>query len=135
AWRNHDEREPFLLSTLQGQLARLNGWAAGDPRPDDVVRRLRLVGANIEGNEQVLNALRGKWTAYDKDQQREFNVTLVDYDDRKANTFHFSEEVWFQDRDRRRLDMVLYVNGLPVLLVENKSPKLQDPGMEGFEQV
>ena len=31
--------------------------------------------------------------------------------------------------------MVLYVNGLPVLLIENKSPKLLDPGQEGFDQV
>lgn len=37
--------------------------------------------------------------------------------------------------DRRRMDMVLFVNGLPVVLVENKSPRLQDPGLEGFHQV
>ena len=43
--------------------------------------------------------------------------------------------MWFEDRDRRRMDMVLFVNGLPVLLIENKSPKLEDPGMEGFDQV
>ncbi len=68
-------------------------------------------------------------------QQREFNVTLIDYDEPANNTYHFSEEVWFEDRDRRRLDMVLYVNGLPVALIENKSPKLLDPGQEGFDQV
>ncbi len=39
------------------------------------------------------------------------------------------------DRDRRRLDMVLYINGLPVVLIENKSPRLEDPGIEGFDQV
>ena len=99
------------------------------------MRRLRLLPANLEGNEQFLIALRNQWTAYDDAQQREYNVTLIDYDNLANNAFHFSEEVWFEDRDRRRLDMVLFVNGLPVMLIENKSPKLQDPGLEGFEQV
>ena len=120
AWRKQDETEPFLVETLTGQLARLNGWPAGDPRVDDVVRRLDLLPANLEGNEGYLAALRGRWTAYDPARQREYDVTLIDYDKRAANRFHFSEEVWFQDRDRRRLDMVLYINGLPVLLIENK---------------
>ena len=135
AWRDHDEREPFLPQILRAQLAKLNAWPLDDPRLDDVLRRLRLVPANLEGNEQFLNALRGRWTAYDPAVQREFNVTLIDYADPAANTFHFSEEVWFVDRDRRRLDMVLYINGLPVVLIENKSPRLEDPGIEGFDQV
>ena len=135
AWRNQDEREPFLVETLRAQLAVLNGWPAGDARIADIERRLRLLPANLEGNEQFLFALRNQWTAYDDAQQREHNVTLIDYENLTNNTFHFSEEVWFEDRDRRRMDMVLYVNGLPVLLIENKSPKLQEPGLEGFQQV
>ena len=39
------------------------------------------------------------------------------------------------DRDTGRLDLVLFVNGLPVVLVENKSPKLEDPGRTGFDDV
>ncbi len=36
--------------------------------------------------------------------QREYNVVLINFDKQAANRFHFSEEVWFQDRDRRRAD-------------------------------
>jgi type I restriction enzyme R subunit len=113
----------------------LNGWLHGDPRIDQIVRRLRLLPATLEGNEDYLHALRGHWTVYDPAAQREHNVTLIDYASLKANRFHFTEEMWFQDRDRRRMDMVLFVNGLPVVLVENKSPRLEDPGLEGFQQV
>ena len=135
ARRNQDEHEPLLPATLRGQLAKLNGWPTGDARIDDVVRRLRLLPATLEGNEQFLTALRNHWTAYDDKTQREHNVILIDYDKPDANLFHFSEEVWFMDRDHRRMDMVLWVNGLPVALIENKSPKLQEPGLEGFDQV
>ena len=135
AWRGNDEREPFLIDVLRSQLARLNGWPADDQRIDSLVRRLRLLPADLAGNEQFLHALRNQWTAYDPAQQREFDVTFVDYANLDANEFHFTEEMWVQDRDRRRLDMVLFVNGLPITLVENKSPKLEDPGLEGFDQV
>ncbi|MFN8469471.1 MAG: HsdR family type I site-specific deoxyribonuclease [Caldilineaceae bacterium] len=135
AWRGNDEREPFLHDVLRTQIAALNGWPVGDPRLDAILRRLRLLEANLAGNEEFLQGLRNQWTAYDPTQQREFNVTLIDYENLGANTFHFTEEMWVQDRDRRRMDMVLFVNGLPVVLVENKSPRLQDSGLEGFHQV
>ncbi len=60
AWRNHDEHEPFLVETLRAQLAEFNGWPAGDARIADVERRLRLLPANLEGNEQFLFALRNR---------------------------------------------------------------------------
>ena len=134
-WRSNDEKQPFLESVLREQLAALNGWATDDGRIDAVLRNLRLVPASLEGNEAFLGWLRGHKTAYDSAQQREFNVRLIDYDHPENNQYHFTEEMWFEDRDRRRLDMVLFVNGLPVLLIENKSPKLDDPGIAGFEQV
>jgi type I restriction enzyme R subunit len=120
---------------LRRQLARLNRWQMDDPRIDALLRRLRLLPATLEGNEQFLHALRNQWTAYDPAAQREFNVIFIDYDNLTANEFHFTEEMWVLDKDRRRLDMVLFVNGLPVTLIENKSPRLEDPGKEGFDQV
>ena len=134
-WRGPDPRQPFLLDTLRAQLAALNRWPAADPRLDRVIRQLHLLPANIEGNEGFVRWLRGQQTAYDPDQQREFDVTLIDYEDPGRNAFHFTEEMPCHDREQRRLDLVLFVNGLPVLLVENKNPKNRDPGWEGFTQV
>lgn len=133
--RNNNERNPFLIDILNGQLALLNGWQATDARIEDVTRRLRLLPANIEGNEQFLKGLRGQWTTYDPTQQRELNLTLIDYEHPERNTFHFTQEMWFEDRDRRRMDMVLFINGLPVVLIENKAPTLPDAGEQGFRQV
>lgn len=134
-WRGINEANPFLMGILQEQLAQLNGWSVGDARIAEVIRQLRTLPPTLAGHETYVHWLRGHKTAYDNTQQREFNVALIDYDDLSKNVYHFTEEMWFTDRDRRRMDMVLYVNGLPVLLIENKNPKSQDPGMEGFDQV
>lgn len=134
-WRSLDESNPFLFGVLEGQLAKLNGWSLGDPRIIEVIRQLKNISPTLLGHEEYVHWLRGHKTAYDNQAQREFNVKLIDYDDLSKNVYHFTEEMPFVDRDRRRMDMVLFVNGLPVLLVENKNPKSQDPGMEGFDQV
>lgn len=134
-WRGADESNPFLLNVLNSQLSKLNGWPPDDERVGEVIRKLCLLPANLAGHEQFVNWLRGQYTAYDPDQRREFNVSLIDFDEPENNLYHFTEEMWFEDRDRRRMDLVLFVNGLPVALVENKNPKRPDPGLEGFNQV
>ena len=134
-WRGDDETNPFLLGILRKQLAKLNGWPEDDQRIAEVIRQLRLLPANLEGHEGFVHWLRGRIPLDDPAEKLHRDVKLIDYDELDSNLFHFTEEMPFFDRDRRRMDMVLFVNGLPVLLVENKNPKSQDPGMEGFQQV
>lgn len=134
-WRGADETNPFLLNVLSSQLAALNGWPGNDDRIAYVIRQLTLLPANLEGHEQFVHWLRGQEPVYDQGRQQNRDVKLIDYNEPENNLYHFTEEMAFMDRDRRRLDLVLFVNGLPALLVENKNPRSLDPGREGFEQV
>ena len=134
-WRGQEETNPILLGVLREQLAKLNHWPGDDPRIDEIICQFRLLPATLDGHERFVHWLRGQNTAYDPDHKREFNVTLIDCDELDNNLYHFTEEMSFRDHDRRRMDLVLFINGLPVVLVENKNPKSLDPGMEGFEQV
>ncbi len=133
--RGNDEREPFLPTVARQQLIALNPGLVTGANVEDVLRRLRLVQPNITGNEAFLKALRGHWTVAHPTEKREYNLALIDYDNIEANRFHFTQELPFEDYDRRRPDLVLYVNGLPLVIVENKSPTLTAPEMEAHDQV
>jgi len=141
--RGDDLREPFLLSIARERLVALNpglvtpaNASAGlSTSVEDVLHRLRTVRPDMIGNEHFLAALRGRWTVYDEAQKRERNLTLIDFDTPKHNVFTFTQEFKFQDRAARRTDMMLFVNGLPVAIIENKSPTVQDPELEAFDQV
>jgi type I restriction enzyme R subunit len=135
AARGGDESQPFLPDVARRQLLVLNPGLVTSNNVDDVLRRLRGVQPSLAGNEAFLKALRGGWTVYDPAEKRERNLVLVDYDHPERNDFTFTQEFPFVDRDRRRLDMVLFVNGLPVVVVENKSPALPDAELEAFDQV
>jgi type I restriction enzyme R subunit len=133
--RNDDEREPFLVPIARQQLIALNPGLVTENNVDDVLRRLRGVHPSIAGNEEFLHYLRGHKTVYSEAERRERNLTLIDYDTPANNRFIFTQEFWFEDRDLRRLDMVLFVNGFPVALIENKSPTVPEAELEAFDQV
>jgi type I restriction enzyme R subunit len=138
AARGEDEKEPFLPEIARRQLIELNGAGAGLVTADnvgEVLRRLRGIAPSVAGNERFLNALRGRWTQYHAAEKRECNLTLIDFDEPGRNHFCFTQELTFADYDRRRMDMVLFVNGLPVVVIENKSPTVREPELEAFDQV
>ncbi|HIC94320.1 MAG TPA: type I restriction endonuclease subunit R, partial [Anaerolineae bacterium] len=131
----HPEREPFLVPITRQQLIALNPGLVTPENVDDVLRRLRGVHPSIAGNEEFLHYLRGHKPVYSEAEKRELNLTLIDYDNPTNNRFTFTQEFWFEDRDRRRLDMVLFVNGFPVAVIENKSPTVPEAELEAFDQV
>jgi type I restriction enzyme R subunit len=133
--RGGDESQPFLPEVLRSQLLTLNPGLLSAANVDEVVRRLRVLPASMAGNERYLLALRGTWTVYDPKEQRERNLTLIDFEHLDRNKFHFTQELRFVDRDARRMDMALWINGLPVVVVENKSPTVVDAQLEAFDQV
>jgi len=137
------EREPFLFPIAREQLIALNpstSLRAGpglitESNVDDVLRRLHGVHPSIAGNEEFLHYLRGHKTVYSEAEKRERNLTLIDFEDPARNRFTFTQEFVFKDRDRRRVDMLLFVNGFPVALIENKSPTVPEAELEAFDQV
>ena len=131
------DSEPFLPDIARQQLIKLNPGLVTEANVEDVLRRLRLVKPNIAGNEAVLNALRGHWTVAHPIEKREYNLTLIDYanDNIEANQFHFTQELPFTDYAPHRPDLVLYINGLPLVLIENKSPTRKEAELEAHDQV
>jgi type I restriction enzyme R subunit len=134
-FRSGDLRETFLVPLARAQLITLNPGLVVQGNVDDVLRRLRTVHPSLAGNEDLLHYLRGHRTVYSEAERQERNLTLIDFDDPARNRFTCTQEFPFEDRDRRRVDMLLFVNGFPVALVENKSPTVREAELEAFDQV
>ena len=116
----------FLTQTLTNQLLRLNPGVLDDVRAAEVVRKLNLLPATIEGNRDALAWLRGERTVFvpgpKGDPGRERHVTLIDFDRPDRNEFHVTAE-WTQagPAGKNRADVVLLVNGIPVSVAETKA--------------
>jgi type I site-specific restriction-modification system R (restriction) subunit len=119
---------PVLDVVLLGQLAKLNPGILNAAGALDIVRRLVRVRPSIEGNLDAWEFLKGLKTVFVDTEKRERNVQLLDPVNVDANQFHVTDEFTFSNGTPPdiRLDIVFFINGVPVLPVETKKATAMD---------
>ncbi len=117
--------EPELIAAL----VRLNPEIAADPsRADEVIYKLRAVIQGVIGdglvaaNEKFMSWLRGDQTLPFGPNGEHVTIRLVDFDSVGNNSFVVSNQVTFNLGPEKRFDVVGFVNGLPLVFGEAKSP-------------
>lgn len=131
------EGSPFLRRVLVEQLQRLNpGVVDSVAKAEEVMARLLGVRPNIEGNLEAWEYLRGLKTVFVEAERRERNLKLLDPEHPEKNAFHVTDEFEFSNgRFRIRADVVLLVNGLPVIVVETKAATREEGIAEALDQI
>ena len=126
----------YFDDVLEAQLMKLNEGILDESRCAEVMRRLNLLNPTLEGNRDALSWLRGERSIFVPDENRERNVTLIDYDTSDNNRFHVTDEWWQRGTvHRNRADVVFLINGIPVAVVETKSAGKADGLAMGVEQI
>ena len=105
----------YFAHLLETQLLKLNQGILDKARCKEILRQLDLLNATLEGNREALAWLRGERSIFVPSQDRERNVTLIDFDTPDSNLFHVTDE-WRQRNaaHRNRADVVFLINGIPV---------------------
>src|ERR1700722_30505 len=122
--------EVLIESDVTDALVRLNPLIAAEPsRLDEVMPKLRamLLSAVNDGvvaaNERMTTWLRGHQTVKYVGTDDYVPVQFIHIDDPYNNRLVVSDEVVFGvPGDNRRFDIVLWVNGLPLVVGETKTP-------------
>lgn len=110
-----------LHDVLVDQLLTLNTGVVDPEGAERVVRDLITVRPTIEGNLDAWEMLLGLGTIFVEAEKRERNVTLLHPDPAK-NVFHVTQEMRFSNGVHTiRADVALFVNGIPVMIAENKA--------------
>ena len=126
----------FFLEIFKSKLREFNPWLDEDG-VDAVVRELlERTRYNLEGNQKVLNYCRGEVPAFSRKDNRELNVRLFDFENPQNNVFQVTDELSFTNgKAWNRFDLVFYINGLPVTVVETKNPEKEEGIDEALEQI
>ena len=126
----------YFADVLETQLMKLNSGILDESRCGEIMRQLTFIGSTLEGNRDALAWLHGERSVFVPAENRERNITLIDYDTPDNNLFHVTDE-WTQKGTvhRNRADVVFLINGIPVAIVETKSAGKQDGLAEGVEQI
>ena len=120
----------LVESEVVAALRRLNPAIAEKPeRVDEVLPRLRATilavrdDGLIESNRRMTGWLRGQEAIRFVGTDDYVPVRLIDFDHPRANSLVVSTEVTYHPgTEERRYDLVLWVNGFPIVVGETKTP-------------
>lgn len=120
----------FIEAYLREALIRLNPEIAAQPeRADEVLYKLRAIVLSvrsdglIRANEEFTAWLRGERSMPFGENNQHVTIHLLSFTELDNNQYIASTQVTFRaGAAERRPDLVLYVNGIPLALLEAKTP-------------
>ena len=129
-----DYSRPLLDDVLRDCLVRLNRSLPA-VAIDEAILKLNdfdagsLLRKNIIFMDYLQNGITVKYAV--KGEERSSVVKLIDYADADKNDFYVVNQYAFvENGNNRRPDIILFVNGLPLVLMELKSPSKDEVGAE-----
>ena len=134
-----DFYSPLYEEVLIDSLYRLNRGL-----PDDAIQDALFKLKNFENGELVQkNAVFMDYLQngipvryFVSDEERSSIVYLVDYKNPDNNSFIVANQWTFIENSNKRPDVILFLNGLPVVLVELKSPSREETdASEAYRQL
>lgn len=131
---NRDEREVLLLERLETALKKLNPNVSSDVL-QQVIRKFQQFDTNdvftnnkvfhkyLAENLEIPEFVNGE-TVYHR-------IQLIDWDRPENNDFLIVNQLEVVERDTKKIpDIVLYVNGLPLVVMELKSTSREEVDIE-----
>ena len=129
-----DYSRPLLDDVLRDCLVRLN-WNLPVTAIDEAILKLNdfdagsLLKKNMVFMDYLQNGITVKYAV--NGEERSSVVRLIDYTDAAKNDFYVVNQYTFvENGNNRRPDIILFINGMPLVLMELKSPSKDEVGAE-----
>lgn len=136
---DRDFESPLYEDELEASIRRLNPNMPEDGIKDALFKLENFQNADlVHKNEIFMDYIQhGIEVRYIvKGEERSGLVYLVDYKNPDNNSFVVANQWTFIENSNKRPDVILFLNGLPVVLVELKSPSREETdASEGFLQI
>ena len=127
----------ILRQIFSSQVIRLNSDFANLETANIIVKRLEnTITATIEGNQKAWEHIIGKGTVFIPEERRDRNIRLIDFDNPERNEFQVTDEMSFTNGVKtNRPDVVFFINGIPVFILEAKASHRLDGISDGLSQI
>jgi type I restriction enzyme R subunit len=125
-----EENRVILKSVLVEALQALNGIGAADA--EAIYGEL----STLSDNEEWQRKLRGAYSRRPNAESRDRPITLIDFKHPDRNRYHVVRQFRVAAQRPRIADLIVFVNGIPLVVIEAKSPlKATARAEEAFEQI
>ena len=132
-------KDPVLVSRLSSSVKRINPWI-NDENLRKVVREVAQIPPTqlMEANQYVWDTLT-QYISVEQDVghgRRGQTVKIIDFDNLDNNNFLCTNQFKVSGVNQNIFpDIILFVNGLPLVVIECKSPYITNPMESGIDQL
>ena len=134
-----DYTSPLYEEVLVDSLCRINPKLCDDAINDAIYKLKNFeIGELVQKNDVFLDYLQnGIEVRYLKDGEEQSDIAyLVDYENVENNSFIIANQWTFIENSEKRPDVILFLNGLPVVIMELKSPSREETdASEAYRQL
>jgi len=125
--REEDYEEPLVVKDLKKAIKRINeDVELTDADLDFIIVSLRTIPANVEGIRRFLDILRNGLVVPLQKEGEERVIRLIDFENIENNEFIVTNQYRVEGlKGNRYPDIVLLVNGIPLVLIECKNPTIE----------
>lgn len=133
-------KQPILVSIFLQAIKRINPWIS-EENAKRVARSFVHPQATsvLEANEQIQTMLERNVTIPQDLGNglglKSRDVFLIDYQHPENNVFNVVRQFRVDHYKKCIPDIVLFINGLPIVVIECKSPDLRNPMEEGIKRI
>lgn len=124
-----DYRDIFLPDVLPDALARINKELPSAAIDEAILKISNVEGGTLEQRNETFNDYLQSGVEvryFDGEQDRDEIVRLLDFDDPGNNDFHVVNQWTFVEYSEKRPDVIVFVNGMPLVMFELKSPSREE---------
>lgn len=124
-----DYRDVFLPDVLPDALARINKELPSAAIDEAILKISNVEGGTLEQRNETFNDYLQSGVEvryFDGEQDRDEIVRLLDFDDPGNNDFHVVNQWTFVEYSEKRPDVIVFVNGMPLVMFELKSPSREE---------
>jgi len=126
--RKGDFEQPLVIDDLKKAVRKLNSsYELTEADLDFVITSLRAIPANIEGIRVFLDKFRNGFVVPLQKEGKERIIKIIDLQNIENNNFTVTRQFKVEGlKATIRADIVLLVNGIPLVLTECKSPTAEN---------
>lgn len=119
----------FLPTVLPAALARINPFLPSQAIEEAILKISNIEGGNLGQRNETFNDYLQSGVEvrfFDGKEERDDIVYLIDFGHPENNDFHVVNQWTFVEHSQKRPDVIVFVNGMPLVIFELKSPSRED---------
>ena len=135
----HDLKSPLYDEVFKESIFKINKG-----KPHDAIKEAinqikefengTLIQKNAVFTDYLQNGVSVRYI--EKGEERSTIIYLIDWNSTENNSFICANQWTFIENSNRRPDILLFINGMPLVMIELKSPSREDTdASEGYNQI